>query len=40
MSTRTGRKAHELRPIELTLDAAPYAEGSCLVAFGNTHVLC
>ncbi|NNF26914.1 MAG: ribonuclease PH [Gemmatimonadetes bacterium] len=37
---RTGRKAHELRPIELTLDAAPYAEGSCLVAFGNTHVLC
>lgn len=40
MSIRTGRKAHELRPIELTLDAAPYAEGSCLVAFGNTHVLC
>jgi len=29
-----------LRPLSLTLDAAPYAEGSCLIAAGNTRVLC
>ena len=35
-----GRAAHTLRPISLERAAAPYAEGSCLVAFGNTRVLC
>jgi len=29
-----------LRPISLERGAAPYAEGSCLVAFGSTRVLC
>ena len=37
---RAGRAAGELRPISLTRGAAPYAEGSCLVAFGSTRVLC
>ena len=37
---RTGRAAEELRPISLERDIAPYAEGSCLVSFGSTRVLC
>jgi ribonuclease PH len=37
---RAGRTADQLRPITLQRDAAPAAEGSCLVAFGNTRVLC
>ncbi|HEY58635.1 MAG TPA: ribonuclease PH [Anaerolineae bacterium] len=35
-----GRQADELRPISLTPHAAPYAEGSVLIALGNTRVLC
>ena len=35
-----GRAAHALRPISLERAAAPYAEGSCLIAFGSTRVLC
>lgn len=30
----------ELRPVSLERNVARYAEGSCLVKFGNTHVLC
>ena len=37
---RTGRRHDELRPISLERDVAPYAEGSCLVSFGTTRVLC
>ena len=37
---RSGRSAGELRPVSLARHAAPYAEGSCLVAFGSTRVLC
>ncbi len=37
---RSGRAAGELRPVSLARHAAPYAEGSCLVAFGSTRVLC
>jgi ribonuclease PH len=37
---RTGRTSAELRPITLARNAAPYAEGSCLVSFGQTRVLC
>ena len=37
---RTGRTSAELRPIALARNAAPYAEGSCLVSFGQTRVLC
>ena len=29
-----------LRPVTLEINVAPYAEGSCLVAFGDTRVLC
>jgi ribonuclease PH len=37
---RNGRQHDELRPITLERDVAPYAEGSCLVSFGTTRVLC
>lgn len=35
-----GRDPGSLRPVRLELGTAPYAEGSCLVSFGNTRVLC
>jgi ribonuclease PH len=35
-----GRTALEARPIIITPDAVPHAEGSALVEFGNTKVLC
>jgi ribonuclease PH len=34
------RAANAMRKVTLQRGAAPYAEGSCLVAFGNTRVLC
>jgi len=37
---RRGRQHDELRPITLEREIAPYAEGSCLVSFGATRVLC
>jgi len=37
---RVGRTAGELRPLALERNAAEYAEGSCLVSFGKTRVLC
>ena len=37
---RTERAATTLRPFTLQRGVAPYAEGSCLVAFGDTRVLC
>ncbi|MHB1224463.1 MAG: ribonuclease PH [Gemmatimonadaceae bacterium] len=37
---RTDRALDALRPLTLELGVAPYAEGSCLVAFGDTRVLC
>src|SRR5688500_12822276 len=37
---RNGRAASELRPIIVERDIAPYAEGSCLISFGATRVLC
>ena len=37
---RTGRAADSLRKLSLERDVAPYAEGSCMVAFGDTRVLC
>ncbi|MBS40711.1 MAG: ribonuclease PH [Rhodospirillales bacterium] len=41
MSTRpSGRKADEMRKVSLEPKFSPYAEGSCLTKFGNTHVLC
>lgn len=34
------RKANEMRPVTLTRDVMKHALGSCLVAFGDTKVLC
>lgn len=39
-SPREGRAHSELRPITLERKVAPYAEGSCLISFGATRVLC
>jgi ribonuclease PH len=37
---RIGRTADALRDVSLERGAAPNAEGSCLVSFGRTRVLC
>ena len=37
---RVGRSVDALREVSLERRAAPNAEGSCLVAFGRTRVLC
>jgi ribonuclease PH len=37
---RTDRAADALRPVSLETGVARHAEGSCLVRFGDTHVLC
>jgi ribonuclease PH len=39
-SPRRERAASELRPITFERGVAPYAEGSCLITFGATRVLC
>jgi ribonuclease PH len=39
-SERQGRAASELRPVTFERGVAPYAEGSCLITFGTTRVLC
>jgi len=36
----SSRLADQLRAVSFTPHAAKYAEGSCLVKFGDTHVLC
>ena len=36
----SGRAVDEMRAVSLELDVARHAEGSCLVRFGDTHVLC
>lgn len=41
MITRpSNRNFDQLRDVTFELNYAPQAEGSCLVKFGNTHVLC
>jgi ribonuclease PH len=37
---RVDRGVSELRPITFERGVAPYAEGSCLIVFGATRVLC
>ena len=37
---QSGRQLNEMRNVEIELDVSKYAEGSCLVKFGDTHVLC
>ena len=36
----SGRTPDQLRPVSLEAGFSRYAEGSCLVKFGETHVLC
>ncbi|MEY3561059.1 MAG: ribonuclease [Actinomycetota bacterium] len=40
MTRADGRAAHELRPIRIERGFTIHAEGSVLVSFGNTKVLC
>ena len=41
MSIRpSGRNRDEMRAVTLEPGFSPYAEGSCMIRFGNTHVLC
>lgn len=40
MTRPSGRNASQLREIEMIPGFSKHAEGSCLVKFGNTHVLC
>jgi len=40
MSRVDGRSATSLRPMKFTRNYLTHAEGSCLVQFGGTHVLC
>lgn len=35
-----GRAPDQMRPLEMTVNVSRHAEGSCLVKFGDTHVLC
>ena len=36
----SSRQYNQMREIKLESQISPYAEGSCLAKFGNTHVLC
>ena len=36
----SGRKHNEKRPVSAEIGFSKYAEGSCLIRFGDTHVLC
>jgi ribonuclease PH len=40
MTRPSGRAGNELRKIEIIPGYSRHAEGSCLVKFGDTHVLC
>ncbi len=40
MSRPSGRAPDQLRPVRLTRRFAKHAEGSVLIEFGDTHVLC
>ncbi len=34
------RALHEMRPVTIERQVTPYAEGSCMISFGETKVLC
>ncbi|SCA55830.1 Ribonuclease PH [Candidatus Terasakiella magnetica] len=40
MTRPSGRAADQLRDISFEMGFSKYAEGSCLIKFGDTHVLC
>src|SRR2546421_7864448 len=40
MARPDGRANDEMRPVKITRGFMPYAEGSCLIEFGDTKVIC
>ncbi|MGY8990378.1 MAG: ribonuclease PH, partial [Rhodospirillales bacterium] len=40
MERPSGRALNQMRDVSLELNVNKHAEGSCLVKFGDTHVLC
>ena len=40
MSRKDNRSYNSIREISLESNFSPYAEGSCMVKFGATHILC
>ncbi len=40
MNRKDGRAPDELRKVRITLDYIKHAEGSCLIEFGDTKVIC
>lgn len=40
MARIDGRENDQLRPVEILPGINRFAEGSCLIRCGNTHVLC
>ncbi len=40
MAIRTQRAADQSRPVSIDVNYYDYAEGSCLIKFGNTEVIC
>lgn len=40
MARPDGRAPHQLRPVKVTRGYLDFAEGSCLIEFGRTRVLC
>ena len=40
MTRPSGRQPTDLRTVEILTNVSKHAEGSCLIKFGDTHVLC
>lgn len=40
MPRPSGRATNEMRKVSIEINVSKHAEGSCLVKFGDTHVLC
>lgn len=40
MSRPSGRSFDQLRPVSIETNVSKYAEGSCLIKYGDTHILC
>jgi ribonuclease PH len=40
MNRHANRQSHEIRPVTLERGIAPHAQGSVLISFGNTKVIC
>ena len=40
MTRPSGRKHDQMRQVEIVPNVNKHAEGSCLIKFGDTHVIC